>query len=1036
MQDSVHTELDRPPAADPPNEQEQGARDFLRDRSVKRELIAELRESWEEGDPVSVDELLTRWPTDLASDKDVASLLFENYLHHTGAVSPSSVGKSDQPAPPQESVVELLRNHEVLRSLGVSASSDRYLRMPEIGESVFGFRLERELGRGAFARVFLARQSHLAGRPVVLKVSQIEGAEPQTLAQLQHTNIVPIYSVHEDERAGLRVLCMPYFGGASLSDVLNEVWHASSLPRRGEELVRALDAASRQGDKETRRQGENDNRSVSLSPCLLVSLSGGAPGELSEQTPRARMARLPYVQAVAYLGAALADGLAHAHQRRVLHRDIKPSNILLGADGQPMLLDFNLSQDATQEGAHALLGGTIAYMAPEHLRALSTRSPALARGVDRRADIYSLGMVLYEMLSGRGPFEQSASYTPLPMLVEAMAVERGRETPSVRKARPDVPWGVESILRRCLAPDPAQRYERAEHLAEDLRRFLEDRPLRHAPELSLAERAQKWARRHPRLTWAGAVGAASACLLLLTMLVLVSVRARLVDTTDQLAASRADERKRRFEEGLVQALFYVNTKNELADHLDLGEGAARAALDLYEILDRPDWQQHPDWQRLDGPDRARLAEEARDLLLLLAGARARQARWDRQALTDALALLDRAEAIPDVPPCQALWVDRATYLQHLGEAVKAAAARDRARTVPASTAHDHYLLAMAHVREQKYARAVAQLDEAVRLNPRDYWSWMQRGLCHQELGDAALAISDFATCVGLRPDFPWGYYNRAVALTAAGKRREAVADYARALELDPQLLAARLNRGVLHLELKEYAPALEAFETARKAGRDDAALHSGMGIALEGLGRSEEADAAFARAEERARSEPAEVRQRVRRAYGFAVAERLPGQARKAFQAVLDESPDDPEALYGRGMLHDRRGEQTEALRYFSRAVEVAPGFEEARRCRAVVLARRGDFRAARLDINACFGKEPAPGAAYYAAACVAALQAERGGTGAAASAEEALQMLRAAFARGYGLTVAADDPDLKGIQDRSEFARLLAEGPSLAAEK
>src|SRR5262249_47860428 len=160
-------------------------------------------------------------------------------------------------------------------------------------------------------------------------------------------------------------------------------------------------------------------------------------------------------------------------------------------------------------------------------------------------------------------------------------------------------------------------------------------------------------------------------------------------------------------------------------------------------------------------------------------------------------------------------------------------------------------------------------------------SWMQRGLCHQELGDAALAISDFATCVGLRPDFPWGYYNRAVALTAAGKRREAVADYARALELDPQLLAARLNRGVLHLELKEQPRALEAFETAGKAGRDDAALHSGMGIALEGLGRSEEADAAFARAEERARSEPAEVRQRVRRAYGFAVAERLPGQARK-----------------------------------------------------------------------------------------------------------------------------------------------------------
>jgi tetratricopeptide (TPR) repeat protein len=769
-------------------------------------------------------------------------------------------------------------------------------------------------------------------------------------------------------------------------------------------------------------------------------LAGGTPAlrdpsELSEQTPRVRLGQLSYVQAVAWLGAALADGLAHAHQRSVLHRDIKPSNILLGADGQPMLLDFNLSQDASQEGAHALLGGTVAYMSPEHLRALATRSPALARGVDRRADIYSLGMVLYEMLSGRSPFEQSASYAPLPMLVEAMAVERGRGTPSVRQARRDVPWGVESILRRCLAPDPARRYQRAEHLAEDLRCFLEDRPLRHAPELSLGERAQKWARRHPRLTWAGAVATASACLLLLTMLVLVGVRTQLADTTGQLAASRADERKRRFEEGTVQALFYVNTKNDLADHLALGETAARETLDLYGILDRPDWQQHPDWQRLDAPDRARLAEDARDLLLLLAGARVRLARWDRQALTHALALLDKAEAIPDVPPCQALWVDRATYLRHLGDAAGAAAARDCARTIPAATAHDHYLLAMAHVREQKYARAVAQLDEAVRLNPRDYWSWMQRGLCHQELGDTALAVGDFGTCVGLRPDFAWGYYNRAVALTAAGQRKEAVADYARALELDPQLLAAQLNCGVLHLELKEYASALAAFEAAERAGRDDAALHSGMGIALEGLGRSEEADAAFTRAEERARSAPPEVRQRVRRAYGFAVAERLPGRARKAFQQVLDESPDDPEALYGRGMLHDRRGEQAEALRYFSRALEVAPGFEEARRCRAVVLARRGDFPAARLDINTCLDKEKPSGATYYAAACVAALHAERGGPRAAESADEALRMLRAAFVRGYGLSVAGDDQDLKGIQDRPEFARLVAEGPSLAPE-
>src|SRR5207302_755830 len=104
-----------------------------------------------------------------------------------------------------------------------------------------------------------------------------------------------------------------------------------------------------------------------------------------------------------------------------LHRDIKPSNILLAADGQPMLLDFNLAQDATQAGANTVIGGTIAYMAPEHLRAMKAQREVAGRCVDHSADIYSLGMVLFEMMTGASPFEQSASYTPLPMLVEAMA---------------------------------------------------------------------------------------------------------------------------------------------------------------------------------------------------------------------------------------------------------------------------------------------------------------------------------------------------------------------------------------------------------------------------------------------------------------------------------------------------------------------------------------------------------------------------------------------------------------------------------------
>src|SRR5262249_31391351 len=142
----------------------------------------------------------------------------------------------------RDSLASLVRQHGMLRSVGGVSGSGRTLRLPDVGEELFGFRLRGELGRGAFARVFLAEQSSLADRPVVLKISGIEGTEPQTLAQLQHTHIVPINSIHEDPAAGLRAVCMPYFGGASLSRVLEALRQATPCPTQGTQLAEALRA--------------------------------------------------------------------------------------------------------------------------------------------------------------------------------------------------------------------------------------------------------------------------------------------------------------------------------------------------------------------------------------------------------------------------------------------------------------------------------------------------------------------------------------------------------------------------------------------------------------------------------------------------------------------------------------------------------------------------------------------------------------------------------------------------------------------------
>jgi serine/threonine protein kinase/tetratricopeptide (TPR) repeat protein len=907
--------------------------------------------------------------------------------------------------------------------------------LPEIGDEVFHFRLRQELGRGAFARVFLAEQGDLAGRRVVVKCSTTEGTEPQTLAQLQHTNIVPIYSVHEDRQAGLRAVCMPYFGGASLAHVLQYLWTANARPTKGDELVRALEAvqAAAEPPPEAERgkpPASREVRKLRLAPPPGVRSSGPTPVDL--------LRGLSYPRAAAWIVARLADGLQHAHQRGVLHHDIKPSNILMGTDGQPMLLDFNLARSAHDAHAQAaaVVGGTVAYMAPEHLRALISKDPQVKQQVDQRSDIYSLGMVLYEILTGQGPFAHKGSYSALPVLIELMALERARTSVSARRKRTDVPWGLESIVRKCLAPDPRQRYQHAGHLATDLRRFLENLPLRYAPELSRVERVCKWFKRHPRLTSSATVAVVAAVMLGAVAVSLVGIRGHLAATQDQLEASRADERKRAFEAGTQRALCLVNTTAELSDHLRPGQEACADALALYGVLDRDDWQAQPAWQRLSPEERLRLGEDARELLLLLAWSKARAAGKEPEGLRAALRLLERAEAVEGLPPSRALWEDRARYLEQLGEAEQARQAHQTAAGLSPAGVRDFYLLAASYARSGRYAEAVTELDQALKQSPRHYWSCFQRGICQQELGRHVLAAGDFGACIGLWPEFALGYFNRGYNLDRAGAKAEAIRDYSAALERDPNLVPAYLNRGMACLELRRYEEALADFGKVTELGRDDAFLHAGRGVALEGLKRHKEADDAFRVALARAEGAPDSVATRVRWAYGFAVAARLPERAREAFDEVLAREPNHARALYGKAMLLAEEGKDGDALAFLNRAFEASPDFLEARRCRAVLQARRGNLDAAGQEINACLAKAPDSGPVLYGAACVAAWVAQKSADPALArqAQAQALALLEKALARGYGADRAAKDPDLQGVQKAPGFARLLGRVAGAAA--
>jgi serine/threonine protein kinase len=369
---------------------------------------------------------------------------------------------------------------------------DEPTAMPEAGGKFAGFTLIRELGRGAFGRAYLARQADLSDRPVVLKVSPDAGKESRTLALLQHPNIVPVHSVH---RVGtLQAICMPYFGAATLADVRRERFGLSGEIARGLNSTVLVDGAP--------TLPRDADGSAEL--AVFDGLTAGPP---VESDLRGRLARGESVEAVLWLAARLADGLAHAHGKGIVHRDLKPANVLVTDDGRPMLFDFNLAGPA--KGKPARMGGTLPYMSPEQLEAFAGQP----RTVDHRTDLYSLGVILYELLTGRHPFPLVTPVTE--NTPSDMARDRQGPPPRLRPWNRRVSPAVESIVRHCLQADPDERYQSARELCEDLARHAAHRPLRYAPESSVWERLRKWRRRHPLAP--SAVGAGLTALIVLGM---------------------------------------------------------------------------------------------------------------------------------------------------------------------------------------------------------------------------------------------------------------------------------------------------------------------------------------------------------------------------------------------------------------------------------------------------------------------------------------------------------------------------------------
>lgn len=391
-----------------------------------------------------------------------------------------------------------------------------------IGRHLGDYEILREIGRGGMGVVYEARQISL-GRHVALKVLPKQEPfkekqrirferEAKAAARLHHTNIVPVFGVGEDD--GLCYYVMQYIKGLGLDEVLDQLRVVRNeadenvVATAGSDAVSVVrsiltgfddDAPPPSDTFRPARETEPDMtgellKSNSDLATATSSSVGLRPGSSHDSQSKAD----PYWRNIAGIGMQVADALQYAHEQGVTHRDIKPSNLLLDVRNTVWITDFGLAK-ADDEANITHSGdilGTIRYMPPESFEGEG----------DARSDLYSLGITLYELATLQPAFSGNGRRE----LMKKVVSERPE---SVTKLAPRIPRDLATIIEKAIEREPKDRYQTAEALEEDLRRFIDDEPIR-ARRLSPWERLSRWSRRNRPL---------AASLLALTVLLIVVV---------------------------------------------------------------------------------------------------------------------------------------------------------------------------------------------------------------------------------------------------------------------------------------------------------------------------------------------------------------------------------------------------------------------------------------------------------------------------------------------------------------------------------